>query len=471
MTAEKLFEQAINHWRDNKGKGSAFIPNPLDDKAMILGILQRMLIRSPTLEVFIIVNNYNERLDIIQYLEHQENEENNKEFTRLIKNKQIKLLSINLFEDNLEYYNKCYSMLFVYHVEEISNMLLTCMQHSTFVCAIYNKLINDDNRKRLYNICPLLNDFKQNEIDKIRCNRPVEETLIDVRMSENDFKNYKKFSDYITDSIAIFGSFEIIDKARIGDLITGLSAIQICCQIAYKNGWDEHLDMSIPINVQLDTIYSPTALNNRANNVYDFIRNRIQFCTDYIDKINIILNIVKNNLNKNILIINKRAEFATIVSNAINDKTEAICAPYHDKLDKIPATDMTGNPIYYKTGIHIGEQKMIAAQAQKTLAEQQFNKGIINVISTNAAPDKSLAINVDLIIITSPLCEEIENYIYRLPKLGFNSFPINVFTLYCKNTIEEKKINKKQQSNTHKIINKCENNISIEENSNIIIVD
>ena len=77
----ELFENAINHWRDNKGIGTALIPSPLNDKLMVLGVLQRMYARSPTANIVIVTNSFSERQTITAFITQQEDsEENNSEF-------------------------------------------------------------------------------------------------------------------------------------------------------------------------------------------------------------------------------------------------------------------------------------------------------------------------------------------------------------------------------------------------------
>jgi len=78
MDASKLFTDAINHWRDAKGIGTALIPPPLNDKIMILGVLQRMYSKTSDIISLIVVNNFTERREIIEFLTSQEDEENNK---------------------------------------------------------------------------------------------------------------------------------------------------------------------------------------------------------------------------------------------------------------------------------------------------------------------------------------------------------------------------------------------------------
>ena len=91
----EMFENAINHWRDNKGIGTALIPNPLNDKLMVLGILQKIYARSPTCNTIIITNSFSERQSITEFITQQkEFEENNEEFNFLLKTVILKFLLI-----------------------------------------------------------------------------------------------------------------------------------------------------------------------------------------------------------------------------------------------------------------------------------------------------------------------------------------------------------------------------------------
>ena len=96
INTEEIFENAINHWRDEKGIGTAIIPTPINDKIMVLGVLQRVYARSPTINTVIITKTFNERQTITEFLTQQENsEENNEEFKNLISSGKIKVFTDN----------------------------------------------------------------------------------------------------------------------------------------------------------------------------------------------------------------------------------------------------------------------------------------------------------------------------------------------------------------------------------------
>lgn len=470
MDSTKIFENAINHWRDNKGIGTALIPPPLNDKIMILGVLQRLYSKNPDMISLIVVNNFTERSELIEFVTTQEDEENNKEFKKLIADKKIKIFTTNFIEGDK--FNMRVNVMIVYHCEEIGNNMYRLLSNSKFKLVVLNRLsLSNSDITKLYAVCPLLSDFKQNEIDSLRTSTPVEEMRIgiDFPADSKELKLLQYYDEFIATSINIFGSFDNLQYARVGYAKANISAAQFCYNLALENGWNEHLDMSIELNIKIDELYNPASIRERASQTYDIIRNRAKLLTNYNAKLDEILKIVIDNPDKHILIINKYGEFAAKVTDFVNNMLQKeLCGNYHDKVEPTPASDIYGNPIYIKSGKDKGKRRMMSYQAQKTYNEQRFNLGLINVLSTNNTPDKNLCIPVDIIIITSPLCEDIESYIYRLSNVTYTTNIIKLYTLYVKNSIEEKKLETKQISETHILIDNGEKNI---ENFDFVVVD
>lgn len=466
----ELFENAINHWRDEKGIGTAIIPYPLNDKLMVLGVLQRIYARSPTINAVVITNSFSERQSILEFITQQEeSEENNEEFRNLIRSGKLKVFTDNYIK-TCKIYN--YPLLCIwYRPDGICQEVLDYVSRCKFRLIVMNKLLsNYEDTSKIYQIAPLLSDFQQAEVEAIRLSTPVEEIQLGVDITTNSeiTKLLKYYDEYITTSISIFGSFDIIQQANVGNQQLNISSTQICYQIAQENGWNEHLDMSVEFNIEIDKLYNPNNLKERASKTYEIIRERSKLLSDFDGKLDVILDIVRENQDKKILIINKRGEFANKVTEFINTFSETeVCGNYHDKVDNIPAITLDGKPIYYKSGPRKGERRMMASQAQKTFNVERFNLDFINILSTNNAPDKDLAIDVDVIIITSPMCEEIKSYMYRLSKIYFRSKYIKLYSLYCKNTIEQKLIEKKSLLEHHNVKNSCR----YENNSDFIVDD
>lgn len=472
MNPGELFETAIEHWRDAIGKGTALIPAPLNDKLMVLGVLQRVYARAPTCKTIILVNSFSERQDMIEFLTQQENcDENNSEFKQLLDSGNIKIFTYDYITSTGFYF---YPFLCImYRPVSFSQFMVDNVARCKFKLVVLNKLLTDSRHmSNIYKIAPLLPDFKQNEVDLVRTSTPVEECLVpvDIPQDSEAAKLLERYNEYIQTSLSIFESFDVMQQANLGNAQLNISSMQICQRIAQENGWSDSLDMSIPFNLKIDELYNPNSLKERASMTYEIIRNRANLLTDYEGKLEYILNIVRDNPNKKILIINKRADFATIVTDYINNLSEKdVCMNYHDKVDNIPAIDANGNPVFFKSGTRKGERKTIGAKAQKTLATLMFNADKINVLSTNNAPDKDLAIDIDIVIITSPTCEEIQSFMYRLSHVFFRNNKIDLYTIYCRNTLEQTRLDKRTLAANHKL--SVKNVYNDEDDCDFVIVD
>lgn len=473
MTIYEIFNKAANNWNQNKGIGTAFIPPPLDSKCMVLVLLTNMYSneKNKGFNTLIITDTFNQRTELIEYLTSQESEENNNEFKELIKNKHLMIVSKGI----LDKFTFCQTnaLLIVYGITELTEHIVKRLRTVRWKLVILNKLLSPNDTQRLYTYAPLLDDFKQNEIDELRTSIPIEDNWIDVALEPNsqDDKLLNYYNEYIATSLNIFGSFDIMNQCRLGNQQLNISAVDICYSIATENGWNEHLDMSSELNRDIDNLYNPANIRQRATETFEMIRNRGELLASNKSKLPKILQIIEDNPDKKILIISKKGIFASTITEYINSNNlSPICGNYHDYVEPIEAEDVYGNPIYIKSGKNKGERKVIMAQAQKSLNEQKFNLDRLKVLSTSNAPDKALTAKIDIVIITSPLCESIESYLYRLSNLRFNEKLI-LFSLYVKNSLEEQKLMNKDKSPNHKVNNSIENNIIIENNSDFIIVD
>ena len=108
--------------------------------------------------------------------------------------------------------------------------------------------------------------------------------------------------------------------------------------------------------------------------------------------------------------------------------------------------------------------------AQSTRNNELFNLDRLRVLTTGQAPDKSLMCRCDVVIITSPFCEELNNYIYRLDNVEFNSEKLKLFTIYVENSIEETKLQQIVTPSNYTIIEN-KNSLSDEKNLDFIIAD
>jgi uncharacterized protein YcgL (UPF0745 family) len=236
------------------------------------------------------------------------------------------------------------------------------------------------------------------------------------------------------------------------------SAIDYCNRVAYENGWNESLDMNEAYNRLIDKTYNPATLRDRSKMFYELVRLRNNLVTDYPGKLPKICEICKKHKDEKILIINKRGEFASKVTFTLNSTFgKEVCGNYHNKVENTTLKNSNGEVVLVKTGINKGKPKEIGYQAQMTLNQRKFNDGSINILSTSNTPNKDLSIDVDVIIITSPLCETIKSYLYRLSNINLLGDKLKLYTIFCKSTIEHKHLLNKEVANNHVIVNKDEN--------------
>lgn len=471
MTEEQVYLNAVEVWRVNKGIGTFVIPAPFDSLKPLLYILPQLYNKSPTTNIVIIVKDFADRSSIENYLTTLNNEVWNNSFRTVIHNGNLRILTTEYAAEHINEYSPLLTIIYnpsIFHFVHIA-----MIEKSKFKLVILNKLLDNKTMDDFYTVAPSIGNFSQNVIDEVRSNRPVKECLVGLTIvpdSELD-KEMNYYNREISTALAIFGNFDNIKYARLGNSATNCSSMMICDAIARTNGWDNHLDMSSEFNRDIDKLYSPAAIKERADSIYNIIRERSTKLASSKDKLSNILDIVNDNSDKNILIINKYGEFANLVTDYLNDKSgKRICANCHDKVDNVPAVDDYGNPILVKSGAKKGQPKLLGVIAQKKLAQKLMNTHKINVISCGASPDKSLDVDIDLVIITSPLCDTIESYFYRLSKVHFSN-EVLLYTLFYKGTLEEKKLEDRTISVNHTIINDFDRNVKVDNNNAYCIVD
>lgn len=471
MTEEQVYLNAVEVWRVNKGIGTFVIPAPFDSLKPLLYILPQLYNKSPTTNVVIIVKDFADRSSIESYLTTLNNEVWNNSFRTVIHNGNLRILTTEYAAEHINEYSPLLTIIYnpnIFHFVHIA-----MIEKSKFKLVILNKLLDSKTMDDFYTVAPSIGNFSQNVIDEVRTNRPVKECLVGLTIvpdTELD-KEMNYYNREISTALAIFGNFDNIKYARLGNSDTNCSSMMICDAIARTNGWDNHLDMSSQFNRDIDKLYSPAAIKERADSIYNIIRERSTKLASSKDKLSNILDIVNDNSDKNILIINKYGEFANLVTDYLNDKSgKRICANCHDKVDNVPAVDDYGNPILVKSGAKKGQPKLLGVIAQKKLAQKLMNTHKINVISCGASPDKSLDVDIDLVIITSPLCDTIESYFYRLSKVHFSN-EVLLYTLFYKSTLEEKKLEDRTIPVNHTIINDFDRNVKVDNNNDYCIVD
>lgn len=475
---ELIYEDTITRWRNNKGIGSIYFPKPLNVFPIILNILERVYAKTPDSKTIIVTDTLDTSNYIRNAIINSPDEDNNKEFIDLLKTNKI-LITTQQYRINFYDIGKI-DLCISYGINEYSDAVDKLFSKSTFKLMCLTELISDIViRKKLYEHCVLISNINTNQLISLNLDSPVEEHRYGTPLSPEDRINYDKFDEFIVQSSNIFGGFEALTMIRNGDPKSNTSSAAIRENIARNNGWSYDLDMTLDYNRSIDVMYNPDSLLDRATEVFNFVRKRNALVSDNESKLIKLLELCYEYKDKKILIVSKSIEFAEKVANHINSNIintnkglkgiHPACLLYINTTGKVPAINDDGSPIMLKSKKY--EQKMIGSIGQKAQSERLFNGDYANIISTNNACDKNLCALIDILIITSPLCDTINELKYRLSNIQFNTLPNKVIKLYMVNTIEQKRLTKEKLSHLHEIVNKSETCITLGDNSDIIVVD
>ena len=444
---------------EKKGKASCYALKPIKPENIITVFINAHRQKRNDTKILIVTDTYEQRLKIKDILEKHNLIDNVTILTR-------KFINV--------YYNYIYHFTFLLGCNDDIYVLKHLNHQSKFTLNVlteYNPSLNEEINK----VLPIITaNVTFNELCQDRLKYPVEETHIPVYISDEDKEQSDKYDKYISSSMSIFGSFENADKCRIGDSVLNISAGEFRYNLAKENGWSETLDTNIEFNKNIDEIYNPNSLFERANTLYNIIRERSNLLTDNNAKIPAIIDIINKHKDKKILIVSKRGEFANLIANYINENTEYLCGEYHDCIPEQYIKDENGEYITYKSGENKGKRKLFKSKALSTMCLNRFNSSdksfAINLLSIKNSSDIKLKTAIDIVIFTSSVCYSPNDFISRYNNIEFNSNPLISYMIYCNNTIESNKINERLLTNNVKLI-EFEKNIQIDEENGAIYLD
>lgn len=458
---DKLIDRIVNGFQSNRGKASCYCFTKEIIPELLYNIITRLISKTPQASVFIVVDCYNTRKSIIDYLNTNNVNEAN--------GYNIKCLSVDFVKPQYHY---SYVLTITIGINKDYTIIKKLQEESKFTLCVLTENIMDNNF--IINVRNILPCIDTADLDiTIRHNNiysPVEEHRYSVELSTNDREAYNKYTDYITTSVSIFGDLSNIEKCKKGDEKLGISAADFRNTIAKENGWNENLDTTVPFMKQIDDIYNPNILFERACTFYTIAKQRRDLVCDNTSKLETIKNICLENKDKQILIISKRGEYAAKITKYLNENN-ILCGDYHDCIDDaIAVNDITGEPILVKSGSKKGKPRVLGWQAQSSANERAFNAHLINVLSIKSSSNPKLKIACDIVIFTTPLCDSIIDVKKRFTNIVFTSIPTKTYMLYCMATIEQNKLIKNKENNLITVINETENNVQYDENSGDVIL-
>lgn len=459
---EESYNFIINKWGSSeyKGRGSIHCVKPLDYTVLVCKIITLMRNKNPTLKIFIAVKEWELRVKLFDKFKAED-----------ISTEGISCVT----EGYMKPYNYSYDICFIIGIHEITSNVYNLFVHSKFRLMILTETIIDSRHlAEIYEKCkPINNPIDANSLNAYRLSLPVEEHQIAVDFANVEQLNeYNKHTEYITQVLQIFGDFNTIAYARKGSP-DGRSSEEVLNDIANYNGWSPVMDMTNPFSKQIDECYNPVTLSEKAHACYEVMRKRGQLVSDNSAKLKHIAQIIRDESKENpsakFIIISKRGEFAAEITNYINEVFGEICGDCHDKVEPRIATDDNGVPILVKSGIDKGSVKVIKAKAIQSRNLTLFHAGRLRVLSLKNSSESSISASFNIMIITSSLCDTIDEIRYRFNHLDVDDSKLKVYKLFMNETIEEKALGKEKISPNHTIIEAKKNFMFGDENNEDII--
>lgn len=456
---EESYNFLINKWAsaEYKGRGSIHCVKPLDYSEIVCRIITQMRNKNPTAKVFIAVKEWAIRVKIFDKFKAYDIDANT-----------INCVSETYLNAKYTYH---YDICFIVGFDTVTPEVYNLFVHSKFrLMLLTDDVIDSKKLANIYEKCkPINNPIDANSINAYRLSLPVEEHQIAVDFANAEHLNaYNQYSEYITQVLQIFGDFNNIAYARKG-APDGRSSEQVLNDIAKYNGWSSTMDMSNPFTKQIDECYNPIVLGEKAHTCYEVMRKRGVLVSDNSAKLEAIGQIIRDNPDDKIIIISKRGEFAAEITNYLNETFGEICGDYHDKIEPRVMTDDNGVPVLYKSGSMKGQPRIAHAQAIGSRNLDFYNRGRLRVLSLKNASNTAISASFSVMIITSSLCDTIDEIRYRFNHLDIDSNKLVVYKLFMNETIEEKALGKEKPSPNHTIIEAKKNFVFGSENNEDII--
>lgn len=448
-----------------RGKGSAYIFNSMFPFIVAITMAVKVINKNDKRKVLIVVEKYDNKIFIEEAL--KELCDNTYEFYR----DKINIITEKFINFK---YNYCYDLIITIGINSNIELIEKLNSSSKFTLVILTEnIMNGEFIDRIRDILPDITIPIVNN-DIVCESSPVEEYRYGVTIEDSDYELYTKYNNYIKESMVIFDNLDNINKCRVGDLKNNISAFNIRYQIAIKNGWSYNLDTSIEYNKMIDNVYNPNVLLERAEVIYNIIRERRNLIINNPSKINKILETVISEIdnNKTVLIVSKSGEFAANVTKAINEYYGSeICGDYHDCIEDKYFTDNNGKVICYgKKSKNAGEPKIFKAKAISSRNEELFNKGVLKVLSIKNSSSNKLKIAVNSIILSSPLLDNVIDIRKRFIEVRFIGKITKAYKVYCRNTIEQQSIIDEQPIPMVRTFNDFENSIEFDAKTGTIIL-
>lgn len=474
---DDIYRQSLEKWRFNKGRGTISYDSYLDVTKPAVRTVLKYLAANPEGRIVIVVpNSVRANLWEVNISVNMDKPADFNDRVRLLKIDDI--LQQKLTDDVELMIVDCIELYTDHYREDVLKGKYIKFKYGM---GLTNSVMPEKLNYIAYEHFGVIHKITKLDLVTSHLLSNVSEYMVAIDMNEEDQHKYNMYSEFITETLEMYGDFETIQNCYAGDASTGVSPDHFRQQLAAQRGWTKEIDLDYEYNRSVDRYYAPSNIYERCKTFSQYIQERKRLISDNDSKLKAVVDIVKKYEDKKILIINKRGPFASQVAYAINDAVKTVfkqdakpatnnltlfqggiptefksIAPqvaveYHMDIPKQSMQDPdTGQVIKVKSGPNKGNVKQIGSKSISNMNLKGFNEHKHSVICSNNALIKDMKIEVDFIIITSPYCSPMSVHQYRVQKLDFIGTP-TLINVYLNNTQEIGKVNNALVKSKHNV--------------------
>lgn len=300
--------------------------------------------------------------------------------------------------------------------------------------------------KAIEHIVPVVDRITPEEANKEGFTSKFIEYNLAVDFTDIEAEKYRYFSDVISKNLSKFGKggLELAQKILNGTK-DGRTSAQWAFAYASHNGWRKDMNLSNPIEAQINEVWAPNKIIGYARTAMDAIRQRKDLVYCSINKIRIARDLAVKFEDLKTIFFSQSTAFADVLARTINkhyendDQLNHIpCVVYHSKIETIVTTDPA-----------TGKQKKKGKTVLKREAIEAIKSGKARRISTASSLDKGFDVkDIRLGVTTSgtqnPTQEHQRGGRTKRVESYEEDITVLIINLYTRNSVDEGWLKKRQ---------------------------
>jgi len=331
-------------------------------------------------------------------------------------------------------------------------------------------------KKLLDSIMPIVAYMSKEEAIDAEWISDFREYNLGLVLSPEDRKLYDEYSDYIKYSLNVAdNNYDLLTAMGSGKFSKVRQkfkpAMEFCIEHAASKGWTKDLDISHRYYKQIDDVFSPSNLYQRATKFRYYVAMRNKMLDEHPLKLNTTLKLVNLTKPKYTIIFNNSTGFIDVIHSIINSNTPVDTNAtfkqlqsrykqktyiYDEEAVKVHSSLPT-LPVLTKDGFmkwKNGKIRMFGTGGQNKLALERVNNGEVKIICAVKSLDSAWNIEeLEVEIITGGSTDPIQQEqrigrSLRITELKKLALIINV---YFKDTRDEQKLLARQRNSTNTI--------------------